>query len=89
MSPAEIGAHMYQTALVALYVSGPPLFVATLAGLVIAILQGVTSIQDQSLPLTVKIIAVMAVLIGFGAMLGQPLLALLDEALRVFPSATR
>ncbi len=89
MAPAEFANYMVATAYVTLFVAGPPLLVAAGVGLVIAILQGVTSIQDQSLPLTVKIIAVMAVLVAFGGLLGQPLLALFDEVLRVFPAATR
>ena len=89
MSPAEISGYLVAMAYVTLFVAAPPLLVAALAGFVIALLQGVTSIQDQSLPLTVKIIAVAAVLLTFGGSLSQPLLALLDDALRVFPTATR
>lgn len=89
MEPGEIASYLVATAYIALFVAGPPLLVATAIGFTIALLQGVTSIQDQSLPLSVKIIAVMGVLIVFGGALGQPLLALLDEVLRVFPTATR
>lgn len=89
MSPGEIANYLVGMAYIALFVAAPPLLVAATVGFLIAMLQGVTSIQDQSLPMTVKIIAVMAVLVIFGGALGQPLLALLDEALRVFPTATR
>lgn len=89
MSAPDFAGYLVTMAYVTLYVAGPPLAVAAVVGFVIAMFQGVTSIQDQSLPLTVKIIAVMALLIAFGAALGQPLLALMDEVLRVFPAATR
>ncbi|MCL4156981.1 UNVERIFIED_CONTAM: hypothetical protein GTU68_036895 [Idotea baltica] len=67
----------------------PPLIVAAVVGFVVALFQGVTQIQDQSLPLTLKILAVAAVFLIFGAALAKPVLVLADEAFRVFPTASR
>jgi type III secretion protein S len=68
---------MYLIALVAF----PPLAVAMISGLVIAILQSATQIQDQTLPLTVKLISVAFVLALFGQALTRPLV---DFAGRTF-----
>ena len=67
----------------------PALIVAAVVGFLIAMFQGVTQIQDQSLPLTIKIIAVGALLLFFGAGLASPVFVLADEAFRVFPTASR
>ncbi len=55
--------------------AGVPLAVATVSGLLIALFQAVTQIQDQSLAQTVKITAIVVVLIGFGSGLTAPLIA--------------
>lgn len=70
-------------------VAVPALIVAAVVGFVVALFQGVTQIQDQSLPLTLKIIAVGAVFLFFGASLAGPVFVLADEAFRVFPTASR
>ncbi len=69
--------------------AAPPLIVAAIVGFLVALFQGVTQIQDQSLPLTLKILAVAAVFLMFGGALASPVFVLADEALRVFPTATR
>lgn len=69
--------------------AAPPLIVAALVGFIVALFQGVTQIQDQSLPLTLKILAVAAIFLVFGSVLARPVLVLADEAFRIFPTATR
>lgn len=69
--------------------AAPALIVAAAVGFVVALFQGVTQIQDQTLPLTLKILAVAGVFLVFGASLASPVLELADEAFRIFPTATR
>lgn len=57
-----------------LYLSAPILGVAAGVGLLVGLFQAVTQIQDQSLPQSVKLIAVMLTLALFGAVLATPLL---------------
>ncbi len=64
----QLYAVLYNAAILA----GPPLFIATILGLLVAILQAVTQIQDQSLPQTIKITAIAFVMITFGAILSAP-----------------
>jgi type III secretion protein S len=47
----------------------PPMALAIAAGLILAILQAATQIQEQSLPALVKVVVIMTVL----AMMGVPL----------------
>jgi type III secretory pathway component EscS len=61
---------MFDIALLA----GVPLAVATFCGVVIAFVQAITQIQDQSLSQTVKIFAIVIVLLSFGGVLTGPLL---------------
>ena len=51
---------------VVLIISLPPLLGAIAVGLVIGILQAVTQVQDQSLPIAFKLLAVIMILVLFG-----------------------
>lgn len=53
--------------------AGPPLGAATLLGLIVALFQAVTQIQDQTLAQTVKIVIVVAVFLTMGGLLAGPL----------------
>ena len=53
--------------------AGIPLMVATLSGLIISFFQAITQIQDQSLSQTIKISAIVIVLLSFGTTLTSPL----------------
>jgi type III secretion protein S len=70
-------------------VSVPPLVVAMAVGLIIAILQAATQIQDQTLPLTVKVLAVGFTLSLFGAALTTPLVQNSMRIFDEFPAITR
>lgn len=76
---------MYLVAVVAL----PPLLVAMVVGLIIAILQAATQIQDQTLPLTVKIISVGVILALLGPVLTRPLIEHADKVFEEFPYMSR
>jgi type III secretory pathway component EscS len=54
--------------------AGVPLAVATVSGFVISFFQAVTQIQDQTLSLTIKISAVVIVLLVLGPRLSAPLM---------------
>ena len=54
-----------------LILSGPPILISMVFGLVVAIFQAATQIQEQTLSFTVKLIAVILVLIFMGGFLGN------------------
>jgi type III secretion protein S len=72
-----------------LVVSGPVLVAAVVLGLVVGILQAVTQIQDQTLPLTVKLITILVVLIVFGPVMAGQIVAQASLVLAEFPALTR
>lgn len=89
MTEEFLARYMALTTVAAMKSAVPPLLVAAFVGFVVALFQGVTQIQDQSLPLTVKILAVGTVFLLFGGVLATPIVDLADEAFRVFPTASR
>ena len=67
----------------------PPLLAAMAVGLLVCILQAVTQVQDQSLPIAFKLLVVIAVLALAGPLLVQPLVRLSGELFDGFPAMTR
>lgn len=54
--------------------SGVPLIGATVVGILVAFIQAVTQIQDQTLPQLVKVATISLIMLAFGTALIQPLL---------------
>lgn len=54
--------------------AGVPLAIATLTGFIVSFFQAVTQIQDQTLSQTIKISAVVLVLVLLGPSLTEPLM---------------
>ena len=59
---------------VAILIAGVPLVVATVLGLIVSVFQATTQIQDQTLSQTIKIVAIVVVLLFLGGSLFSPLL---------------
>jgi len=57
--------------LLTLVISGPPVVLSLLVGLIIALFQAITQIQEQSLTFVPKIVVVFGVLAIMGPMLGS------------------
>jgi type III secretion protein S len=74
MHPNPLTNELYAVLRIVLTMTIPPLVVAVVVGLLIGLLQAATQIQDQSAPLTFKLIAVLAVVIFGGSSLSLPLL---------------
>ena len=72
-----------------LYMALPPLVTAMVVGLAVGILQAVTQVQDQSLPMTFKLLAVILVLVLGGAALVVPLVRQASQIFDSFPAMTR
>ncbi|WP_173514461.1 EscS/YscS/HrcS family type III secretion system export apparatus protein [Sinorhizobium psoraleae] len=66
----------------------PPLIASVIVGLVVGIIQAATQIQDESLPLTVKLLVVVAVISLFAPVLSAPLIRLADQIFAEFPTMT-
>ena len=74
---------------IVMYACLPPLLGALAVGLVVGILQAVTQVQDQSMPLTFKLLAVVVVLVVGGASLVVPLVRQTEHLFDNFSAATR
>jgi type III secretion protein S len=67
----------------------PPLIAAMVVGLIVGILQAVTQVQDQSLPIAIKLLVVIVILIFAGPLLVQPLARQSGLLFDSFPMMTR
>ncbi len=74
---------------IVLYMSLAPLVGAMVVGLVGGILQAVTQVQDQSLPIVFKLLVVMAVILLGGPLLATPLVQQSVKLFDTFPVLTR
>jgi type III secretion protein S len=74
MGQSPLVVQLHAVLSIVLYMTLPPLVGAVAVGMIVGILQAATQIQDQSLPLTFKLIAVLAILATTGPLLAVPLL---------------
>lgn len=67
----EIYQLSYQALILILLLSGPPIIISTILGLIVAIFQAATQIQEQTLSFTVKLFAVIFTILFLGNWLGS------------------
>lgn len=78
-----------QALMLVLLLSLPIVLIATITGLVVAILQAVTQVQDANIGIAVRLIAVMVALVLLSGWLGSEVLRFAQQALeRMFVSST-
>jgi len=71
----------YQGLLLILLLSAPPILISMFFGVIVAIFQAATQIQEQTLSFTIKLVAVVLVLMIMGGWLGATIMAF---ALKIF-----
>ena len=69
MFQAEVYQLSYQALLLILILSAPPILISMSLGLLVAIFQAATQIQEQTLSFTVKLIAVILTIMLMGGFL--------------------
>ena len=67
----EIFQLSYQALILILILSGPPIIISMVLGLIVAVFQAATQIQEQTLSFTVKLFAVVLSIIVLGPWLGS------------------
>ena len=67
----EVYQLAYQSLLLILILSAPPILISMVLGLFVAIFQAATQIQEQTLSFTVKLVAVILTIIIMGNFLGS------------------
>ena len=80
----EIYQLSYQSLLLILILSGPPVFISMALGLLVAIFQAATQIQEQTLSFTVKLIAVIATLFLMGGWLSTQVMQFTNNIFQNF-----
>lgn len=71
-----------------LVLSAPPIFAASIVGLIIAFIQAATQLQEQTLTYTVKFIVIVVVLLITMGMLGGTLYTFSVRLFTDFPAMT-
>lgn len=69
--------------------SAPPLIIATLFGVVVSLVQAITSIQDQTLPYFVKLVVVAVSLAMMGRWFGSELMQMINTAFTLITTVGR
>jgi type III secretion HrpO family protein len=70
----EIFILSYKALMLILILSGPPIFISMMLGLLVAIFQAATQIQEQTLSFTVKLFAIIFTVIFLGGWLGAQIM---------------
>ncbi|NGX55879.1 MAG: Flagellar biosynthetic protein FliQ [Candidatus Anoxychlamydiales bacterium] len=82
----EIYQLTYQALFLILLLSGPPILISMILGLMVAIFQAATQIQEQTLSFTVKLFATILTLMMLGGWLGAQIVNFANTIFKNFPS---
>lgn len=74
MYQAHVIQLAYQGLLLILILSAPPILVSMFFGIIVAIFQAATQIQEQTLSFTIKLVAVTLTLMFMGSWLGAQIM---------------
>jgi type III secretion protein S len=75
----------YQGLLLILILSAPPILVSMFFGIIVAIFQAATQIQEQTLSFTIKLVAVTLTLMFLGSWLGAQIMSFASNIFTHFP----
>lgn len=78
----------YQGMLLILILSAPPILISMFFGIIVAIFQAATQIQEQTLSFTVKLVAVTLTLMLMGGWLGGQIMQFANDIFVNFPQWT-
>jgi len=82
----EIYQLTYQALILILLLSGPPIIISMILGLLVAIFQAATQIQEQTLSFTVKLFAVIITLMLLGGWLSAQIMQYANTIFKNFPA---
>lgn len=85
MFQTEVYQLTYQALLLILILSGPPILISMVLGLLVAVFQAATQIQEQTLSFTIKLFAVVFALMFLGGWLGAQILQFASNIFHNFP----
>lgn len=85
MFQSQIVQLAYQGLLLILILSAPPILVSMFFGIIVAIFQAATQIQEQTLSFTIKLVAVTLTLMFLGTWLGAQIMSFAGNIFTHFP----
>jgi len=85
MFKAQVVQLAYQGLLLILMLSAPPILISMFFGLIVAVFQAATQIQEQTLSFTVKLVAVTLTLMFMGGWLGAQIISFANNIFVHFP----
>lgn len=75
MFQSQVVQLSYQGLLLILILSAPPILISLFFGIIVAIFQAATQIQEQTLSFTIKLVAVTITLMMMGSWLGSQIMS--------------
>jgi type III secretion protein S len=85
MLQSQISQLAYQGLYLILILSAPPILISMVFGIIVAIIQAATQIQEQTLSFTVKLVAVIFTIMYMGGWLGSQIIQFTNYILFNFP----
>lgn len=85
MSQAHVIQLAYQGMILILILSAPPILISMFFGLIVAVFQAATQIQEQTLSFTIKLVAVTLTLMLMGGWLGAQIMSFANNIFTNFP----
>lgn len=82
MSVADVLSLASEALLLVLYLSMPPIVAAAVVGTVVALLQALTQLQEQTLSFAIKLIVVVMIIFATARWLGTELFNFADRAFK-------
>jgi type III secretion protein S len=89
MGSSGLVQQLYDGFTTGMIIAAPPMLAAVVVGVLLAIIQAATQIQDQSLPQLVKILVILLVLIIGGVPMTSPLFEYSRNIFASFHTMTR
>jgi type III secretion protein S len=88
MTPATALEQLTQAMMLVMWLSMPPIVVASVVGIIVSLLQALTQIQEQTLSFAIKLIAVAITIAASAGFLGSQILIYTLKLFNDFPSMT-
>lgn len=85
MLQSQISQLAYQGLYLILILSAPPILISMVFGIIVAIIQAATQIQEQTLSFTVKLVAVIFTIMYMGGWLGSQIIQFTNHIFFNFP----
>ncbi|MCH9703162.1 MAG: type III secretion system export apparatus subunit SctS [Chlamydiae bacterium] len=76
--------YTYHALLMILMISGPPIAIASILGLFVAVIQAATQIQEQTFSFAIKMVAVIGTIVMMGGWLANLIVGLANQVFHNF-----